>query len=359
MSWIGLRDHNGTQRFHPGGLVGDRNNVKRVSADAPMAKGTLLIETIHDPDKVRRNLLRFAANTPWHSALRLTLDPDGTLRLLMAQGQVTADFALKTDLHTHKGTAAIWFTWDAPARKGQLAVLTSTNEFYCCDLFAPIPLCFRDADRICTHPQTTQIDAATTFVAIADSIEPVGPPATLSGQSIIETPNGHVRLETLKPGATVVTADGEAAQIRSIAAQTLPARGMFTPHIIRAPYYGARTDLSIGPRQHIELGGSKIEYLFLTEYVLTEVGHLTDGREVLATSQSDFVTYYHVMLDRHDVLELTGVRLTSLDPAPFRQNAAMRQHGILRNVPQELIPAGPSIDLQHLRNFEAVLIPNR
>lgn len=359
MSWIGLRDHNGTQRFHPGGLIGDRTKVKRVSADAPIAKGTLLIETVHDPDKVRRNLLRFAANTPWHSALRLTLDPDGTLRLLVAQGQVTVDFALKTDLHTHKGTAAIWFTWDAPARLGQLSVLTSADDFYCSDLCAPLPLCFRDADRICTHPQTTLMDPATTFVAIADSIEPIGPPATLSGKSIIETPSGHVRLETLKPGATVITADGEPAQIRSIAAQTLPARGMFTPHIIRAPYYGARTDLVIGPRHQVELGGSKIEYLFLSEYVLTEVGHLTDGREVLATSQSDLVTYYHVLLDRHEILEVSGVRMTSLDPAPFRKNSAMRKHGIISHVPEELLPTGPSLDLQHLRNFEAVLIPNR
>ena len=359
MAWIGLRDRHGIGRFAPRGLDAPRLGPLKLKANSLFTRGTIVIECSIDPDHVRQNMLRYAASAPWHSSLRIAIDDDGTIHLMMSMGPSTVSYALPTSLATHKGAATIWYTWDSQNRTGMLAARSCAGDEFFTDLQGPMPLSVLDADRMFTKSAHTRLGPTTQFFAMANTIEPVGLPASLSGDAIVETTTGRQKVKDIKPGTSIHTANGGRAQVLYVVEQTLPARGRFAPRIIRAPYYGATTDIGFGATQQIELAGSKIEYLFNQEHVLAQIGHLVDDSEIIIDTRKDVVTYYHLLLDHHDVISLSGVRAPTLNPAPFHANPAVIRAGILREVPIELLPHATSLDTPHLRDFEALLIPLR
>ncbi len=359
MSWIGLKGKDGTARFDPLGLEKHVPHTGQPKPDDLITKGTVVIEFEKGPDRTRRNLLRYAAASPWHSSFRITLDDNGTLRVMMALGETEVSYSMPTPLAQHKGYATVWYTWDSPARRGVLALRLSSGEHFQTDLIGPMPICYRDADRLFSHPHYCRLDRSVVFVAMSDEVEPVGRTANLSAGALIETKNGLKHIYKLKAGDTLMTASDSTAQVRAVVRQTLPARGSFAPRIVRAPYYGAMVDTAFGACQQIELAGSKIEYLFNQESVLAEIGHLEDGREIVADRSKDIVTRYDLLLDRQDVITVSGIRVPSMNPAQFALDEATLRTSILRDVPSELIPESDAIKLPQLRDFEANLIPIR
>ncbi|OUD09813.1 hypothetical protein BVC71_08285 [Marivivens niveibacter] len=359
MAWIGLRDRHGIGRFAPRGLDAPHNGPLQLKANSLFTRGTIVIECSIDPDHVRQNLFRYAASAPWHSSFRIAIDDDGTLHLMMSMGPSTVAYALPTSLATHKGAATIWYTWDSQNRTGMLAARSCAGDEFSTDLQGPMPLSVLDSDRMFTKSAHTRLGPTTQFCAMANTIEPVGLPASLSGDAIIETTSGPQKVKDIKPGTSIHTANGGRAQVLHVVEQSLPARGRFAPRVIRAPFYGATTNIGFGATQQIELAGSKIEYLFNQEHVLAEIGHLVDDSEIVVDTRNDVVTYFHLLLDQHDVISLSGVRAPTLNPAHFRANPEVIRAGILRDVPIELLPNSTSLDMPHLRNFEALLIPFR
>ena len=359
MAWIGLRDTEGTNRFELGGIGAQANAPKTHNATDLITRGTIVLEFTLDPDHVRQNLLRYAAAAPWHSSFRITIADDGTINLMMSQGHATVTYSLPTDLHTLKGCATIWYTWDSQRRTGVLCARSCSGAEYFADLLGPMPLSALDCDRLFTHPQFASLGPTTLFCAMADTIEPVGRPASLSGDAIVNTVRGPIPVRDVKTGMSLQTANGGRAQVLHVIEQTLPARGRFAPRIIRSPFYGATTDIAFGATHQIELAGSKIEYLFNQEHVLAEIGHLVDDNEIIVSTRVDLITYYHILLDHHDVITLSGVRATTLDPAPYQHNPSTLRYGILRNIPRELLPQSAGLDTPELQSYEATLIPLR
>ena len=351
MSWIGLRDALGSRMFRPEGL--DNTTRSTRSADGFMPRGTIMVGFVNQPANVRRNLLRYGSTDPWHSHLSLCIDPDGTVRVLMGQQELSMQYAMPTDLVRAEGQAILTFSWDGPTRRGQLSLRDAAGCETRMELKGPLPMSLRDADRIVTHPRKSQMGHGVQFVAIADTVEAVGPFATLPGAGLVETANGLRRIDELKAGTIVVTADGDLAQVRWIGKQTLPAAGFITPQTIRSPYYGAVDDLTLMPLQKIELIGSHVEYLFGSEHVFAAVGHVADGAEIVNARTPSVVPYFAVLLDTHAVMRVSGVLMPSLDPAPFLNDPSLMAHSILRGLPFELLPRVASLETPVLRQYEA------
>ena len=352
MTWLGLRDNSGSMLFDASGLIGP--SAPAHGHDDFLPTGTLVLEFLNEPSDTRRNLIRFATREPWHSSLRISIDPDGSLHLMTAQGSQTLHHTLPTNLQYFEGAATLWYTWDAPARIGTLALQTADQVIFQTDIPSPQPMSVRDADRICTHPTQTEVGYGVSFHAISDRVEPIGPWARMGRNTKIETPKGLVPISAIKPGDLVLTADDDITQVRWVGWQVLPARGQFGPLAVRSPFFGASEDVVTAPTQLIELGGSKVEYLIGQEHVFAQVGHIVDGKGILQCAPQPLVLYYDILLDTQAVLNISGVRMTSYDPSVLLDDPDTLQKSILRNIPKALLPKASVLSSPLLREFEAI-----
>ncbi|NIY73230.1 hypothetical protein HCZ30_12420 [Marivivens donghaensis] len=357
MSWIGVRDQHGQCYFKPEGLE-QKAKSNPLNTLSLLPRGTLVMEFEYsrETNARRQNLLRYISRDPWHSVFRLVLEADGLITLVCQQGDKKIEFQLPTAMEQAKGTITLWYTWDAPARRGLLAAMGPDGEMFYTELTGPFPLSVLDAKRICTDGQVVRNVKGFTFLAISDEVEPVGPWATIGANAMLRTINGQRLISDLKPGDLLLTEDETIVQIRSVAKQVLPAMGRFKPMMIRSPYYGAKSDLMLAQNHLVELNGPKIEYLFNEERVHTQIGSLDDGREAVRLRGAMTATYYHLLLDEDVTLSLSGVPATASRAELLAQDRGLHRHSILRDTPELLVPSFKSKPVKTLAPYEAMSI---
>ena len=121
----------------------------------------------------------------------------------------------------------------------------------------------------------------------------------------IETPRGAVPIEALAVGDEAVTASGERRTITWIGRRTLDCRGEaahMAPVRIRANAFGAgipERDVHLSPGHPVLVRHGGVE-------ALVPVMNLINGTTI-ERSVRQTVTYWHVELDRHDVLLADGL----------------------------------------------------
>jgi hypothetical protein len=128
------------------------------------------------------------------------------------------------------------------------------------------------------------------------------PPCFLTGTSIA-TPSGETKVEELRRGDVVSTAGGETRQVlwigrRKVSSEFADASRVF-PVRIRAGALAEHIptrDLVVSP-----------DHAIMVEGVLIQAGALVNGVSIVRESAmpSEFV-YYHVELDRHDLIIADG-----------------------------------------------------
>ncbi len=119
----------------------------------------------------------------------------------------------------------------------------------------------------------------------------------------IDTPDGEVPVEALEAGDRVGLARGGSATVRWVGHRRVDLRRHAWPEAVRpvrvcADAFGPglpRRDLRLSPEHALLLGG-----------VLVPVHVLVDGAAVMQEAP-DRVTYFHVELDRHDVILAEGL----------------------------------------------------
>ena len=118
-------------------------------------------------------------------------------------------------------------------------------------------------------------------------------------------PKGGRRVEDLNVGDLVVTRDGAPQSIRWIGKASRPARDNFRPVCIKAGALGAGVpskDLIVS-QQHRMLFVSPIaERMTGTEEVLVPAIKLVDFLGVELVNDWDTVTYFHLLLDEHQII---------------------------------------------------------
>ncbi len=353
MGWIGLRDPKGGV-FSPIGL--GRADRQPFDLNGIMPRGTIMMEFASDPRGGVQTLLDYGSSHPWASGLKITLDGHGTLVFDHWQGEQRRKYSLKTTLLTVKPSVTLSYTWDAPMRRGVLALEVAEDALAFAELTAPLPMSMRDGLRLMSDQRHCAVNSNAAFVAIADEVLPIGVLPTLGGQTMIETPKGFVPISELRAGEMITTATGESAQVRWCGSALLPARGRFKPLTMRAPYHGLREDMIMAADQRVRIGGTEVEYLFGTDVVAMRAGHLLDDVSVRAAPCGLTQRYWQVLLDRTAPIRIAGMIVEGLDVTGVQLDPSLRKHSTLSALPAELVPPRPSVQVPLLQSYETLTL---
>ena len=354
MSWIGLRDKvDGV--FSPAGL--SRPTRAPFDLNAVLPVGTLMIEFASDPRTGVQTIVEYGSCHPWAAGLIIQLTASGRLSLEQWQGQDRKRFSFETGLVSPSGSVLVTYSWDAPRRKGVLAVdVSDGGPLLYLDLLAPLPMSKRDALRIMADHSHCRFGDGLCFAAIADEIVPIGVMPGLAPQSLVSTPQGYMPVAELRAGQIVHTANGSTAQVRWCGAATLPARGRFAPLVLRAPYHGLLADLTVSPDQRLRMNGAEVDYLFDKPTVAVRAGDMRDDRGVRAAHVGKTHTYHQILLDRAAPMRIAGMVVEGLDITGLRRDPALRSHTILSQMPAELLPACMGGRVPVLQYYEALTL---
>lgn len=152
-------------------------------------------------------------------------------------------------------------------------------------------------------------DASQAFsdAAIFNNVVIPNPPCFLAGTRIA-TERGDVPVEALRIGDRCVRADGGARPVvwigdRKLDAERHPRPEAILPVRVRAGAFGPRIparDLLLSPDHSVSFGG-----------VLIPVKYLIDGKSVLIDKKRTKPHYFHIELDRHDVILAEGLAVES------------------------------------------------
>lgn len=138
--------------------------------------------------------------------------------------------------------------------------------------------------------------------------------------TMIDTPDGPVAVQDLRPGDLVMTRDSGAQPLRWMGSQRLSAEVLarkprLMPIRIRAGALGVDSpsqDLIVSPQHRVLVRSRIAQRMFGTFEVLVAAKQLLslDGFE-LATDLTE-VEYFHIMFDRHEVVRSNGADTESL-----------------------------------------------
>lgn len=356
MSWIGLTDLT-KGLFNPAGLGAkpQHTNVQVAAPNEILPTGTLVVETLFRPETDgSQAVLHYERSKDWHRHLSVELRKSGEMQVRMVQGQSRFIARLKFPVPEHDAAIRLYFSWNAPERWGRLAVkLVDTGEFFVIMVGNPLPMPILDALTIMRNGHSTRISAEAAFVAVSDKVEPVGLSAGICKGSRIETPSGSVRVENLRLGDRVMTATSGIQPVRWITRRTVPALGRFRPIRIRAPFFGLSEDMLVAPDHRILVEGSETEYLLGEQDALLPAQRLMGSRAAVSEARLKTVTYYHVLLDRHDCLLHDSLWSESLYVGQIATDPVRLDATALAEMPRSAIPTHRSFARHRLSDHEA------
>ncbi|MEM7270203.1 MAG: Hint domain-containing protein, partial [Pseudomonadota bacterium] len=132
--------------------------------------------------------------------------------------------------------------------------------------------------------------------------------------AMVETEQGPRPIQELAVGDLVATRDAGMQPIRWIGARRIKGDQSGVAPIRIAPgAFGADRRHLVSPQHRILLTGWRAEVLFGAREVLAAAKHLVDDKRVRKTERN-WVEYWHILLDQHQVLTVDGVASESFHP---------------------------------------------
>ncbi len=125
--------------------------------------------------------------------------------------------------------------------------------------------------------------------------------------TMILTPNGECRVESLRAGDLVITRDNGLQPIRWIGQKTVSGQGELAPIRVNSiGQYLVERPLIVSPQHRLLYSGSQADLYFGSSEVLVAAKHLVDG--IYAQQMPcDEVTYIHLMFDQHEIIYSNGI----------------------------------------------------
>jgi hypothetical protein len=247
-----------------------------------LAKATLVLE-FELPLEGSAILIDFKTSKSWPRALSIFVDEQAGVVVMHRQG----DRLMRHVLPGHLGLAShgvgrISFGWDGPGKSWTLSLeqpghgkgrKTRGRD--------PMPMFMEDLLSVCQGADEIVRHRSVLWFGLMDGSNLPERAPWIGLQTPIETANGPCPAGKLRAGDLLLTEDGDYAVLQSLLHMDLPSRGSFSPVMLRAPYFGAETDILVSSDQLVAISGDEVEYLFSDETVLTEARNLTDGRAAL------------------------------------------------------------------------------
>jgi hypothetical protein len=132
-----------------------------------------------------------------------------------------------------------------------------------------------------------------------------------SGTRIALADGSHHPIETLSPGALVLTRDHGAQPLRWRGHVTLRAHGSFAPVTFAPAALGNLGPLTVAPLQRIFLYQRGDRVLARRAEVLIQARYLADGQRA-TWREGGFITYHSLVFDAHQIVYAEGVPVESL-----------------------------------------------
>jgi len=147
--------------------------------------------------------------------------------------------------------------------------------------------------------------------------------------TLIGTPDGPVPVETLMPGDMVLTADGRAEVLRWIGSRRVSAGEMradpgLRPVLIAQDALGEGVpsrDLTVSPQHRVLVTGWRAELLFGETEVLVPAKALVNDHGIRTADWSQGTEYFHLLLDRHEIILTEGAPTESFHPGRYTLSA--------------------------------------
>lgn len=129
--------------------------------------------------------------------------------------------------------------------------------------------------------------------------------------TLIATPDGPRPIETLRPGDLIETLDHGALPLRWIGAARVAGTGRHAPVHICKGALGNLRDLYVSQNHRMLISGPMAELLFAEAQVLVAAKHLLNDCSIRLAPRPR-VTYFHLLLDEHQVIFAEGTPAESL-----------------------------------------------
>ncbi|WP_170605886.1 Hint domain-containing protein [Ruegeria arenilitoris] len=139
-----------------------------------------------------------------------------------------------------------------------------------------------------------------------------GAPCFVAG-TLVDTPEGPRRAETLRPGDAVLTIDDGPCPILWAGGRTVKGHGRLAPICIHAGALSADADVYVSPQHRLLVTGWQAQLLFGEDEVLVPAKSLVDGVTV-TSAPCDIVHYVHLFFDRHQLVSTSGLISESFFP---------------------------------------------
>lgn len=361
MTWIAISDHD---NFHHSSVGLGQNTAGAdlidPSGDTLLTRGSLVIETRLPVIQRPRHLLYYSRTGAWPMHLSLQAVPGGGLTLILDQG---GEILHRTINHSETGRTdvlRITYAWDSKARWGQVALeRTDRDHVLLVPVPAPRPIRAEDALALVRPGSDRYVAPEVLYVALSSDIEPVGPMPSLMPDTPVATPDGYRAIKDMRRGDTVVTPNGDIVPVLRVLSRQVPAMGCFAPVRIRAPYFELKRDIVIAPSQRLVLSGSEVEYLFGQESVLVAARHLAASSGAMPEHVGPVVTYWQLLLPRHEALVAGGTVTESLFIGRLRRKKPELAASILANLDRAHLPEHGRSVYPVLHAFEAVILAER
>lgn len=152
--------------------------------------------------------------------------------------------------------------------------------------------------------------------------EDIAVPACFTPGTMIRTPDGPRRVETLQAGDWVSTHDGAPQRLIWVGHSLLTATDLARmPHarpvLIAKDTFGAglpNRDMRVSPLHRILLSGPEVELYYGEPEVLAAAGHLIDGDRIRIDTTVPYAHYLHLQCQSHEILISDGLPSESYNP---------------------------------------------
>lgn len=323
-----------------------------------MGQGSILIEAQITATRVLTPLLDIPFRHPVAGRLTLSQVPGGALSLVLERGRKVRHCSLNLESGERPERIRVMLSWESRSGVARLVVERPERDVapLATGFADPLALPFQALTEAALYPELEMLGEGVDFLAVSDGIEPIGPMPGLTGETAIDTPDGRRALRELRRG-DLVRIEGEGAvPVLAALRRTLPARGLFRPVQLFAPYFGLTRDVVVAAGQRLVTEGAEVEYLFQSESVLVAAQHLVTEKTGAWAETGPLVTLHQLLLPDQQVLGVCGARMESLHVGRLRRSAALVEASLLAGYQRSRLPHHAGHARPVLRDYEAQML---